>query len=725
MWTPDRIRPGARGSPTAGCRLCVHQVSVFLVAPYQPECQGSIRHRAMRIVLVNYGHFASQGEPDEVLDRFHTLTGWAEALSAEGAEVGVIQGFRRDAVIERAGVRYEFVEGRFAPRLAPWRIPRRLHSRVLRFEPEIVHLNGLLFPLQVRHLRFLMPRGCPLVAQHHAERPERSFATREIQRWGLEKVDAFFFNGRELARPWIAQGQIDPQQPIFEIPEGSTHFHRSSPETSRQKTGLDGDPICLWLANLNSNKDPLTVLEGFERLLDTQPRARLYMAFPQKELLAEVEARLGTDPRLSRAVCLLGALSRAQVEAHLNSSDFLLQGSHYEGSGYSVIEAMACGVVPVVTDIPAFRFLTGRASVGALWPVGRSDLLASSVSCLLERPLDELRHETRAYFERELSYPALARKALAAYGSLVGRRREDRATTPAVSSTVSRRESSYLCPECRLAIDSQTLRCSSGHRFERRDGVLDLLSAELRLELEESRAGLQEHRDRLARRIFDEAVFDSLPEGLADDFEWRLRCHDLELVRRLLLGRDRVSILDVGSHNGWLAHHLAEAGHEVTAVDFFDDPQDGLGARRFYQRALWASVQMDLRDLSLLNREYDVVVLNRCLQFFPDPASTLQDAQRRVAADGLLIVTGLDFFRFPLRKRRAVERLRQRHFERHGRDLFLHPTRGWLDFRDRRRFRALGLRTREVGRLRSLNLLARIRPDRPRFCYGVWPAVSS
>ena len=132
---------------------------------------------------------------------------------------------------------------------------------------------------------------------------------------------------------------------------------------------------------------------------------------------------------------------------------------------------------------------------------------------------------------------------------------------------------------------------------------------------------------------------------------------------------------------------------------------------------------MDLRDLSLLNREYDVVVLNRCLQFFPDPESALRDAQRRVAADGLLIVTGLDFFRWSLRKRRAVERLRRRHRERHGRDLFLYPTRGWLDFEDRRRFRELGLRIRQVRQLRSLNLLSRVRPDRPLFCYGFWPAV--
>ena len=52
----------------------------------------------------------------------------------------------------------------------------------------------------------------------------------------------------------------------------------------------------------------------------------------------------------------------------MRAADLFVLGSHREGSGYSLIEALACGLPPIVTDIPSFRSLTGAGVVGALWP---------------------------------------------------------------------------------------------------------------------------------------------------------------------------------------------------------------------------------------------------------------------------------------------------------------------------------------------------------------------
>jgi SAM-dependent methyltransferase len=275
-----------------------------------------------------------------------------------------------------------------------------------------------------------------------------------------------------------------------------------------------------------------------------------------------------------------------------------------------------------------------------------------------------------------------------------------------------------LCPVCRGRLAPGEPCCAEGHRFAVKDGVLALLTPDFAAELRAFNEVLRDYRDRIGRRLLDESVYDSLPHGLAQDFEWRLRCFDLEVLQPLLPSRP-ASILDVGSYNGWLARHLADAGHDVTAVDYFDDPHDGLGARRFHARAAWRSIQLDLRDLSVLGRTYDAVVLNRCLQFFADPVAYLEHARERVAAGGLLIATGLDFHRDPRRKRRHVERLSADYRRRYGRDFFLRPTRGYLDFRDRERLRSAGLDIRPMPPLWRANLLARVLVHRPRFCYGV------
>ena len=46
------------------------------------------------------------------------------------------------------------------------------------------------------------------------------------------------------------------------------------------------------------------------------------------------------------------------MAAFYSAADLFVVGSHHEGSGYSLMEACACGAMPVVTDIPTFRLLT-------------------------------------------------------------------------------------------------------------------------------------------------------------------------------------------------------------------------------------------------------------------------------------------------------------------------------------------------------------------------------
>ena len=79
---------------------------------------------------------------------------------------------------------------------------------------------------------------------------------------------------------------------------------------------------------------------------------------------------------------------------------------------------MACGLPPVVTDIPSFRELTGGGSVGALWPVGDAQALAQRLMAMTARQPAALRPAVRKHFEAELSFEAVGRKLLAAYQAL-------------------------------------------------------------------------------------------------------------------------------------------------------------------------------------------------------------------------------------------------------------------------------------------------------------------
>lgn len=377
----------------------------------------------MRVVLVNYGgDFSRLRAPEDVLEAFHTLTGWADGLRQAGADVIVIQGFRCDASLERDGVRYEMVAGPFSPRLPRWRQPRRLHRLVGAVEPDVVHVNSLLYSLQTWGLRRLLPPRTVLVMQHHAERPGRWW-TRPLDRLALRACDGFLFTGRETARPWLEAGLIAPDRPIFELAEGSSRFKMGERERARGRTGMDGDPVFLWVAHLDANKDPLTVLSGLEPVFAKHPSARLYMVFRGDELLGDVRRRIVGSALLRGKVDLRGAVPYDELEPYFNSADVFVQGSHREGSGYALLDALACGVVPVVTEIPSFCFLTGDGKVGALWRCGDAEDLTVQLRRVLSRPIAPQRRAARQWFEERMSFSALGRQALAAYDSLLDQRR--------------------------------------------------------------------------------------------------------------------------------------------------------------------------------------------------------------------------------------------------------------------------------------------------------------
>ncbi len=373
----------------------------------------------MRVVLVNYGAmFAADDGPEEVLDELRSLTDWAEALRNAGAEVRVVQGFHRDAHLERQGIVYQFVSGRFSPRLSRRRIPWRLHRLTSRLAPDVVHLNGLLYGLQARTLKVTLPDRTKLVLQHHGEQPDRGRVA-VVQRWGLRAADGFFFTSAEMAEPWRKHRLIRDCQPIFGIMEGSSRLSPMPRASARAETGMQGDPIFLWTANLDANKDPLTVLAAFEAVLEELPTARLYMAWRLGELLPKIKERLAASSRLSSAVTLLGSLPYNQLQPIFNSADFFLQGSHREGSGYSVADALACGTVPIITDIASFRFLTADGRIGALWPQGDAAALRDAILELARQPLEPQRQAARKTYEERLSMRVIGEQAVTAYRKLL------------------------------------------------------------------------------------------------------------------------------------------------------------------------------------------------------------------------------------------------------------------------------------------------------------------
>jgi glycosyltransferase involved in cell wall biosynthesis len=368
----------------------------------------------VRVAIVNNVWDPLAATPAATLTRFTTLTGWARAIGANGVTVAVFQRFHTTARLDD-GARYEFIADRDAPRPPAWfRGSRALDAAVAAWTPDVVHINGLDYSLAIRALARAVGSSCAIAVQDHGGFDPRQLSPprRIWMRWGLRAASALLVATPPQVDEMRGSGLAPPGLRIRDVMEGSTMLRADPSRAPHTPVAL------LWVARLNENKDPLTVLRGFELWAARRPDAALTFVYQDAALERAVREAVASSAPLRDRVELAGAVSHDRLQTFYERADLFVVGSHHEGSGYAALEAMACGVVPVLTDIPSFRWLTDEGRVGALWTPGDPHALCAAIEQVATRPLEPQRRAARDRFDASFSWDAIGRRAVAIYREL-------------------------------------------------------------------------------------------------------------------------------------------------------------------------------------------------------------------------------------------------------------------------------------------------------------------
>lgn len=372
----------------------------------------------LHVAQISFFLDPQERNPAQILHDWWALVYCAEMVARSGARVSVIQACGQTKNVTNNDVSYHFV----SPERGQSTIAEATtFAQLIReLKADVFHVHGLGFPLDVLALARLAP-GTPIFLQDHANRVPRFWRRRTFRR-GLSVATGISFCAERQAQPFLKAGLIHPRTTVFEISEGSSRFLPGDQQSARNITGVHGDPAVLWVGHLDPNKDPLTVLAGISAAVQGLPALQLWCCFGQAPLLSDVQKRIDNDPNLTGRVHLLGRVPHERIEQLMRAADIFVLGSHREGSGGALIEALACGLPPVVTDIPSFRMLTGDGTVGALWPCDDAPKFREALHSIAARPRQETRVAVRAYFDKKLSLEAVGRQLLAAYQTLISSR---------------------------------------------------------------------------------------------------------------------------------------------------------------------------------------------------------------------------------------------------------------------------------------------------------------
>jgi len=247
---------------------------------------------------------------------------------------------------------------------------RRWLRKIIDWRPDIVHwqMNSYAYTFHLASRGFVRHR-IPYVYQHHGPHLARKWWVRQVLKYPHHHAARGIYITDYHEKQYREGLGLDPDRNTLVRVGYSTAFHPRDKEECRKQSGLGGNPILFWAGGINRRKDPLCVLEAFDRVADEFPEARFYMAGygPQDE---EVDQLIESRPRLKEQVTRLGYVNNEELPILENAADIFVMGSHGEGFCVASMEAMACGCFPVLTTLECFREQTQQGSLGCLFEPG-------------------------------------------------------------------------------------------------------------------------------------------------------------------------------------------------------------------------------------------------------------------------------------------------------------------------------------------------------------------
>jgi len=254
-------------------------------------------------------------------------------------------------------------------------------------------------------------RHTPVVVNYRGGEADAFF--RKSFRWvrpSLERVAAVVVPSGFLAGVFRSRGiDVHIVRNIVDI----QRFTSSAARAQHRSAG----PHLLITRNLEPIYDIGTALRAFRRIYEADPGATLTVcgSGPERERLLAQAEELG----VGGAVTFTGRLDNDRIAGLYRSADVMINPSLADNMPISILEAMACGVAVVTTDVGGVPYLVSHEKSALLVPPGDDQAMAEAVISLLRDPA--LRERLAKAGQEEIhdyTWPRVRGQLFAVYNSV-------------------------------------------------------------------------------------------------------------------------------------------------------------------------------------------------------------------------------------------------------------------------------------------------------------------
>jgi len=277
----------------------------------------------------------------------------------------------------------------FLMALGAWRTLRRLRQqgRVSLIDAHFAYPDGYAATLLGRWLQIPVTITLRGTEHRHAQIP----ALRWRMQTALQRAAHIFAVAEDLCQVARSLGVADDKLQVVGNGIDLDKFKPVDKTWARHQLALPPEArVLISVGGLVERKGFHRVIEVLPGLIKTDPNLRLLIvggATAEGDYRVQLEqqvSRLG----LHRHVQLLGARSHDQLPALLSAADVFVLATRNEGWANVFLEAMACGLPVVTTDVGGNKEVVASADLGTVVSFGDPGALYAALAAALAKPWD-------------------------------------------------------------------------------------------------------------------------------------------------------------------------------------------------------------------------------------------------------------------------------------------------------------------------------------------------
>jgi glycosyltransferase involved in cell wall biosynthesis len=232
-------------------------------------------------------------------------------------------------------------------------------KRVIKeFKPDVVHAHyatsyGLLARLSKFKPYFISAWGTDVM-----KFPDKNFVYKRILRKNLEQA-AMVFATSETIKEYILKVC---QVPVSVIPFG-VDLNQFKPGPRLSQFEKDNFVVAA-IKTLESLYCIDVIIDAFALLVNKYPSKKLQLLVVGTGSLLTKLKQQANDLGIEKNVLFTGRIDFSEVANYFNTADIFVNISEYESFGVSVIEASACELPVIVTDVGGLREVVDQNSTG-------------------------------------------------------------------------------------------------------------------------------------------------------------------------------------------------------------------------------------------------------------------------------------------------------------------------------------------------------------------------